>query len=219
MCGRFTLRARLNDILAEWGYEHALEYAERYNICPSQQISIVTGDRTAKLVKWGLVPAWADDAKIGNRLTNARAETVAEKPAFRSAFKKGRCLVVADGFYEWKSVDGKKQPYFIRLKSEEPFAFAGLTERWTKGESPLETAVIITTEANALMAPIHDRMPVILPREARELWLDPEFKGKDQLLALLRPYADDEMIATPVSTIVNSPKNESPECIVPLNSL
>ena len=109
MCGRFTLRARLNDILAEWGYEHALEYAQRYNICPSQQIPIVTGDRTAKLVKWGLVPSWADDAKIGNRLTNARAETVAEKPAFRSAFKKGRCLIVADGFYEWKQVGGTKQ--------------------------------------------------------------------------------------------------------------
>jgi putative SOS response-associated peptidase YedK len=128
-------------------------------------------------------------------------------------------LIVADGFYEWKSVDGKKQPYFIRLKSEEPFAFAGLTERWTKGESPLETAVIITTEANSLMAPIHDRMPVILPREARELWLDPEFRGKEQLLALLQPYAADEMIATPVSTVVNSPKNESPQCIVPLDSL
>jgi len=241
MCGRYTLREKLNRVLAEWGYAQTEEYAARYNIAPTQQIPIVVpslaavvgdgaaGDRAAvsvvagvgKLVRWGLVPSWAADKKIGNSLINARAETVAEKPAFRSAFKRGRCLVVADGFIEWKKVDDVKQPYFIRMKDDRPFTFAGLTERWTKGATepgaaPLETATIITTEANPLMASLHDRMPVILPPEARALWLDPDFQGKEQLLALLKPYPNDDLIATPVSRLVNSPKTDDPRCLNPL---
>lgn len=239
MCGRYTLRANLNRVLAEWGYEQTDEYAARYNIAPTQQIPIVaaagssslaaTGSSAAgvgKLVKWGLVPSWAAEVKIGSSLINARAETVAEKPAFRSAFKRGRCLVVADGFIEWKKVGDVKQPYFIRMKDDRPFTFAGLTERWTKGKVPLEpvpleTATIITTEANAMMAGLHDRMPVILPPEARALWLDPEFTGPDsagkaKLLSLLQPYADDDLVATPVSRLVNSPKTDDPRCLNPL---
>lgn len=234
MCGRYTLREKLNRVLAEWGYVQTEEYASRYNIAPTQQIPIVVpagsaatgpsgggnaGRGVGKLVRWGLVPSWAADRKIGSSLINARAETVAEKPAFRSAFKRGRCLVVADGFIEWKKVDDVKQPFFIRMKDDRPFTFAGLADRWTKGpagEPPLETATIITTEANRLMSTIHDRMPVILPEEARAVWLDPEFQGKDQLLGLLRPYPDEELIATPVSRLVNSPKTDDPRCLNPL---
>jgi putative SOS response-associated peptidase YedK len=220
MCGRFTLRARLNDLLAEIGLQEALEYAARYNIAPTQQIatvSLIAGARTLVMRRWGLIPSWATDMKIGNSLINARAETVADKPAFRSAFKRGRCLVLADGFYEWRKIDAKtKQPYHIRMRDGRPFAFAGLTERWSKGEKPIDSATIITTEANPLMAPIHDRMPVILPREVYDVWLDPEFKGKEPLLALLKPYPQDEMIAVPVSTLVNSPRNEDPCCVNPL---
>jgi len=234
MCGRYTLREKLNRVLAEWGYVQTEEYASRYNIAPTQQIPIVvaagsgaaggsgdgeTGGGVGRLVKWGLVPSWAAEPKIGSSLINARAETVAEKPAFRSAFKRGRCLVVADGFIEWKKVDDVKQPYFIRMKDDRPFTFAGLTERWAKGpagELPLETATIITTEANRLMSSIHDRMPVILPEEARAIWLDPEFRGKEPLLSLLRPYPDEELIATPVSRLVNSPKTDDPRCLNPL---
>jgi putative SOS response-associated peptidase YedK len=223
MCGRYTLRANLNRILAEWGYEQTDEYAARYNIAPTQQIPVVVASSVssasngvAKLVRWGLVPLWAGDLKIGSSLINARAETVAEKPAFRSAFKRGRRLVVADGFIEWKKVGDVKQPYFIRMQDDRPFTFAGLTERWTKGDAPVESATIITTDANPMMAGLHDRMPVILPPEARALWLDPEFTGKEKLLALLQPYADDDLIATPVSRLVNSPKTDDPRCLNPL---
>jgi putative SOS response-associated peptidase YedK len=205
----------LNDLLAEIGLQEALEYAARYNIAPTQQVPIVVGGH-AKLARWGLVPAWANDPKIGNSLINARADTVADKPSFRSAFKRGRCLVLADGFYEWQKVGKAKQPYFIHRRDNRPFAFAGLTEHWTKGPAPLDTFTIITTEPNSLMAGIHDRMPVILPREAWGPWLDAEFQGKDELRALLRPYEADDLIAEPVSTLVNSPKNDVPQCVEPL---
>ncbi|MCE9608174.1 MAG: SOS response-associated peptidase [Planctomycetia bacterium] len=216
MCGRFTLRARLNDLLAEWGYEQALEYAQRYNIAPTQQIPIIAAGGAPKLVKWGLIPSWAAEPKIGSSLINARAETVAEKPAFRSAFKRGRCLIVADGFIEWKKEGDVKQPYFIRMKDDRPFTFAGLSERWSKVEPPIDSATIITTEANPLMAGLHDRMPVILPPDARALWLDPEFTGQEKLLSLLQPYPDDDLIATPVSRFVNSPNADDPRCLNPL---
>jgi putative SOS response-associated peptidase YedK len=221
VCGRFTVRSKLNRILQEFSAELRPEYepAPRYNVAPTQQImtiSLVEGRRMAMPRRWGLVPFWADDLKIGNSLINARAETVADKPAFRSSFKRDRCLVVADGFYEWKKLDAKtKQPYFIRMRDDRLFAFAGLAARWDK-QGVVESATIITTEANALMAPLHDRMPVILPAEAFDLWLDPEFQSKEQLQALLRPYPNDDLIATPVSTLVNSPKNDDPCCVNPL---
>lgn len=217
MCGRFTLRARLNRILEEFAIEAAdLAWEPRYNIAPTQSILTVTmeGDkRTAKLRKWGLIPSWAKDSKIGNSLINARADGLADKPSFRSAFKRGRCLVVADGFYEWQKQGTNKQPFFIRMKDERPFAFAGLCEHWEKGEKPIDSATIITTDPNPLMAPIHDRMPVILSKEAYDLWLDPDFQDKAKLLDLLKPFPPDDMVSIPVSTLVNSPRNEKAECI------
>jgi putative SOS response-associated peptidase YedK len=220
MCGRLTIRANLNRILQEFAAEGLIdeEWAPRYNVAPTQKlltISLRDGRRTLVPRKWGLVPSWANDPKIGNSLINARADTVADKPAFRSSFNKHRCLVVADGFYEWKKIDGKKQPYFICMRDERPFAFAGLAAHWEK-QSVIDSATIITTDANRLMAPIHDRMPVILPPEVQDLWLDPEFQDKEQLLSLLKPYPEDALIATPVSTLVNSPKNEDPCCVNPL---
>ena len=205
----------MNAILDQFALEAAIEWDARYNIAPSQNVMTVSldhGKRVAVLRRWGLVPSWAADPKIGNSLINARAETVAEKPAFRSAFKRHRCLVIADGFYEWRN-DGKtKQPFFIRMKNEMPFAFAGLAEHWAK-EKVIDSATIITTEPNELMASIHDRMPVILPEMAYDLWLDPEFQGKEKLLSLLKPCSAEDLIATPVSTLVNSPRNEDSRCV------
>jgi putative SOS response-associated peptidase YedK len=170
------------------------------------------------LARWGLIPYWAKDAKIGYSLINARADTVAEKPAYRSAFKRRRCLVAADGFYEWKATGGKvKQPYFISLKDKEPFGFAGLWEHWDNPEDgkTVESFSIITTEPNELMAPIHNRMPAILTPEDYAAWLDPE-EPPDHLKGLLRPYDPSQMEAYPVTTYVNRPVNQGPKCIEPL---
>ena len=169
-------------------------------------------------VRWGLVPAWADDSKIGNSLLNARAETVAEKPAFRGAFKHGRCVIVTDGFYEWRKVGDAKQPYFIHLKTDRPFTFAGLTEHWQQGEQTIDSATIITTVANELMSDLHERMPVILGAEARRVWLDPTVNDSEELLGLLKPYPAAEMSAYPVSSLVNSPRNDVPQCLTEVKS-
>ncbi len=174
------------------------------------------------MLRWGLVPHWARDAAIGNRMINARAETVAEKPAFRAAFRQRRCLIAADGIYEWrKAPDGAKQPYFIRRADDAPFAFAGLWERWrtpgdgTHGGEPLETCAIITTEANQTLAPIHHRMPVILAADDHDAWLDPEPPSAAALTALLRPAPADAVIAQPVGRHVNNARNDDPACIAP----
>jgi len=166
-------------------------------------------------VKWGLIPFWAKDTSIGNRLINARAESAATKPAFRSAFKTRRCLVPADGFYEWKKGKGhQKQPYFIRNADESPFAFAGLWESWTAPEGEtIESCTILTTDANDLTRPIHDRMPVILHPKDYELWLDPEVKDPTLLKPLLRPYPSEEMIVQPVSAKVNKASYDAPDCV------
>jgi putative SOS response-associated peptidase YedK len=219
MCGRFTLRTSPQEVAKTFGLIEIPDLRPRYNVAPTHQvltISLQDGNRHGQLRRWGLVPSWADDPKIGYRLINARAETIADKPAFRSAFKRSRCLVVADGFYEWKKgTDAKtKQPYYIRLKKDRPFAFAGLAEHWSRNGEPIESCTLITTDPNDLMAEIHDRMPVILPKDAHDLWLDPEFEGKEKLLSLLRPYPADEMTAYPISTLVNSPRNDVPACIV-----
>ncbi len=162
----------------------------------------------------GLIPSWAKDAKIGASCINARVETVDTKPAFRSAFKRRRCLVMADAYYEWRKED--KEPFYISRKSDGPMAFAGLWEFWKSPDGPVESCTIVTTEATESMDELHDRMPVILPPNDYDLWLDPEFQGKERLLSMLRPYPVEEMTAFPVSTIVKSPKNESPACIGPL---
>ena len=225
MCGRFTLRTTAYKIAEAFGVEVRANLAARYNIAPSQDIAAVRaapgsdggGGRELVMRRWGLVPQWARDAAIGNRMINARAETVAEKPAFRAAFRQRRCLIVADGFYEWrKAPDGAKQPYFIARADDAPFAFAGLWERWQlPGAEPLETCAIITTDANQTLAPIHHRMPVILAANDHDAWLDPEAPSAEALTALLRPAPADAVTAQAVGRYVNNARNDDPACIEP----
>ncbi len=224
MCGRFTLTVALDELRAAFpwlGLPDGLnELMPRYNVAPTQPVAVVpnTGERRLDFFTWGLIPSWADDPKIGSRMINARAETLAEKPSFRAAFRRRRCLVLADGFYEWrKEPRGPKTPMYIALKSGEPFAFAGLWETW---HSPLGDEIlsctIITTRPNELVRPIHDRMPVILPESAYDVWLDPAEQPPDVLSPLLGPYPAEEMAAYEVSPAVNNPANDMPECIAPL---
>jgi putative SOS response-associated peptidase YedK len=226
MCGRFTLRTPATvltqQLLLDLGVEETpVDWEPRYNIAPTQSVAAVRevekGLRQFDLLRWGLIPSWAKDPSIGNRTINARAETVAEKPSFRSAFRRRRCLVLADGYFEWRKEGAKKQPYYIRLQDERPFAFAGLWERWTPGdpESTLETCTLITTDANELTREIHDRMPVILSPADYAQWLDPGLDDAKRLLPLLRPFETGPMIATPVSTRVNNPKHDAPDCVEP----
>ena len=223
MCGRYTLRTPPAELAQFFGLLREPDVRPRFNIAPTQQVLAVRFDEAAAprepvLLRWGLVPFWADDLKIGNRMINARSDTVAAKPAFRASFKRRRCLVLADGFFEWRQLDSGKQPYHIRLKSDEPFAFAGLWEHWNKGQTPVDSCTIITTDANDFMSSIHDRMPVILPPDSYDLWLDPHNQDAPALTALLRPYADDDLTAVPVSTIVNNPRNDLPACVQPLTA-
>ena len=223
MCGRFSQTASPEVIAQQFALDDPPLFTPRYNIAPSQPIVAIRIDpdtTTRKLVqlRWGLIPSWAKDPKIGNQCINAKSETVAEKPAFRSAFKKRRCLVIATGFYEWQKRGPVKQPMWIGLRGKQPFAFAGLWEHWqpTDGE-PLETCTIITTEPNDLMVPIHNRMPVILAPTSYDQWLDPTFQQAEPLKALLRPYPSEELTAYPVSTLVNNPRHDAPQCLEPVS--
>jgi len=221
MCGRFTLWLQFGDLVKAFP---DLIFPEplppRYNIAPTQDAAVVPNDglKQVQLFRWGLLPFWAKDPSIGNRMINARAETAAQKPAYRAAYRRRRCLVLADGFYEWRKEPGSrtKTPMYIRLMSGEPFAFAGLWEVWRPDDTPLFTYTIITTEPNALVEPIHNRMPVILPREAYDRWLDPTEQRPGSFNDLLVPYPAEEMVAYPVSTYVNSPGNDSPACVAPV---
>ena len=222
MCGRFTLTTDIDRLAEHFAFRATnLSYAPRYNIAPSQPVLtlIDAQERRAGLLRWGLIPAWAKDPGIGDRMINARAETVAEKASFRRALQKRRCLVLADGFYEWRKEGKKKTPLFITLKSREPFGFAGLWETWKSpdGEA-VHSCTIITTTPNALMESIHNRMPVILPRAAETRWLDRAVEDPQALLPLLTPYPAEAMVAYPVSQIVNSPRNDTPACIEPVDS-
>jgi putative SOS response-associated peptidase YedK len=217
MCGRYTLRnprKALDEILAL----PQLPFLEaRYNIAPTQPVPVVrigTGQSEAEcvLVRWGLIPSWAADPSIGPRLINARSETVATKPAFRAAFRQRRCLVPADGFYEWKLIDGKKQPYLIGFEDSRPFAFAGLWETWQHDGQKVESCTILTTEANERLRTLHERMPVILPKENHRLWLDTSVNDAALLKSELRPYPAESMSIYPVSPLVNSPHNDEPRC-------
>lgn len=222
MCGRYTLTTP-GEVIAEiFDLPEAPEVSARYNVAPTQEVAAIradeeTGERRFATLRWGLVPHWAKDPSIGNRMINARSESVAEKPAFRSSFKKKRCLVLADGFYEWQKVaDGKKQPWYFRLESGDPFAFAGLWASWSRGDDDrLETCTLLTTDANALVKKAHHRMPVILSPEDLDLWLDPQVTDREPLEALLDPFDPARMIAFPVSTRVNSPANDDPSVIEP----
>jgi putative SOS response-associated peptidase YedK len=218
MCGRYTLLTSPEVLQEQFGLVELPALSPRYNIAPTQQVAAVRRaagkeDRELVLFRWGLVPSWATDLSIGNRLLNARAETVAEKPSFRSALRSRRCLILADGFFEWQHLQGKKQPYYFRLRDGKPFAIAGLWERWSVGSEAIESCTLITTEANALVRNVHDRMPVILPGGAYEAWLEPAPARPGQFQPLLRPYPAEEMVAYPVSMRVNSPRNDDAECV------
>ena len=218
MCGRFTLRTPAGAIVEQFHLRGELQLPLRFNIAPSQPIAAVRqtvagGERELAMLRWGLIPFWAKEAAIGNRMINARSETLAEKPSFRAAYKNRRCLIVADGYYEWQKRESGKQPYYFHRQDDGPFAFAGLWERWDKGPEPIESCTIITTDANELSRPIHDRMPVILSPEKYDLWLDPEFEETAPLQPLLQPYPSDDLVAEPVSTHVNRPTNDDPRCI------
>jgi putative SOS response-associated peptidase YedK len=226
MCGRFILKTSLVRLQAAFGFAERPNLPARYNIAPTQEIAIVRprreGQRELALVQWGLIPFWAKDARFGSRCINARAETVATAPAFREAFQRRRALILADGFYEWRKLEPPgikpskgmvKQPVLIRRHSGEPFAFAGLWERWKGPEGEVQTATIITTHANASLAAIHDRMPVILDPASYDRWLDP---ARPQAQELLRPCPDDWLEAVPVSARVNSPKNDDADLLTPL---
>lgn len=215
MCGRFTLAISPQELAEAFDLAEAPhDFPPRYNIAPSQPIAAIlktaeNPQRHFQFLKWGLIPSWSKDPSIGNRLINARGETVAEKPSFRAAFKRRRCLIPSTGFYEWQKQQGGKQPFLIRRSDQQPFAFAGLWETW----EDISTATIITTDANELLEPIHDRMPVILDPDDYDEWLDPDNQDTSALQSLLSPLAGEEMEAYPVSNQVNNPSNDSQECI------
>ncbi len=193
----------------------------RFNIPPSQELLAVRqnpehGGRELVSLRWGLIPAWARDARIGNRLINARAESLAEKPAFRSAFRTRRCLIPADGFFEWKKRRGKREPYCVRRRDGRPFAFAGLWDQWQSPDGELvESCTIITTDANDLIRPFHDRMPVIVDPRDYDRWLDQGPQDPDKLREILKPYPSERLIAYPVSPLVNDPRHDDPDCLEP----
>lgn len=225
MCGRFTLT------IDPYHLQEAFPWAvipndlqPRYNIAPSQPVAVIpnTGDNKVTMYKWGLIPSWSKDPAIGDRMINARSESLAEKPSFRNPYRRRRCLILADGFYEWKQNPGmkSKQPVFIHLKDNRPFAFAGLWELWNSPDgSEIRSCTIITTQPNSLLEPIHNRMPVILPPDAYTQWLTPEEQQPAQLNSLLVPYPADEMDAFPVSKMVNSPEYDAPDLVKPVGQL
>ena len=220
MCGRYTLTADPKTLQAEFGISIPENLAPRYNIAPTQPVPVVVAENgTPRLdvFRWGLIPSWAKDPRIGNKLINARAETIAEKPSFRTAFRRRRCLIPADGFFEWQKTPHGKQPVFIHLKNRRPFAFAGLWEQWLSPDgSEIFSCTIITTAPNELLKDVHNRMPVILPPDTRRLWLDSS-QPSQHLLPLLKPYPATEMTFYPVSKLVNAPANDNPACIEPRN--
>lgn len=218
MCGRFTLVSPSVAVTERFHASTPAGLRPRYNIAPGQDIlCVVMGvARGIEPMRWGLIPSWAKDPAIGNRLINARAETLAEKPSFRSAFAKRRCLIAADGFYEWRPAGKRKVPVYIVLKSRKPFGFAGLYETWRAPDgSEIRTCTIITTGANDLVRPVHDRMPVIVSEDAEDRWLDPAENNLGLLQAILTPYPAAEMDAYDVTPVVNNPAHDAPDCILP----
>lgn len=223
MCGRYTLTVDLQQLADEFGLIEIRDILPnpRYNIAPTQRVPVVRMTDKAPqidLLRWGLIPSWAKDAEIGNRLINARSETAHEKPSFRSAFKKRRCLVPTTGFYEWSRTGPKqpKQPHYIHRKDGHVFAYAGLWESWLdENGQPIETFTILTTEANELVRPLHDRMPVTVERGDYPRWLDPTVNDLEAIQSLMRPLPDGEFTTTPVSTRVNSPSYDDASCVQP----
>ena len=222
MCGRFTLTAPAEIIAEAFLLQDVpASLSPRYNVAPTQQVPVIVqegGTRRLDLVRWGLIPSWAKDPAIGSRMINARGESLADKPSFRSALRKRRCLVLADGFFEWQKEGRKRLPVYFRLRSRRPFAFAGLWERWRSPDGEeVRSCTVITGEPNELVRTVHDRMPAMLRPEAEDAWLSPVLPVPDGVPDLLVPYPANLMEALPVSTVVNSPKNDIPECIEPLS--
>lgn len=213
MCGRFARR-----MLPE-SYEEAFDVTDvpnlpSYNICPTQPVVVIRideGKKAVAVMRWGLIPLWAKDKKMS--FINARSDTLFEKPAFRAAVKRRRCLILADGYFEWKTEGKKKTPFFFRLKEDKPFAFAGIWDCWTKEEKPIESCALITTDANELSRNVHDRMPVMLQRDEGEAWIDPDVEDAKALAGLLRPFAAEAMRYYEVGPAVNSVKNNNPTCL------
>lgn len=220
MCGRYSLTASLDELARRFDFDsNRDDFEPRYNIAPTQQVlTVIGGDtRRAGFMRWGLVANWAKSDSSGRPLINARAETVAEKPTFRDSLRRRRCLILADGFYEWQAMGDTKRPMRIALRSSEPFAFAGL---WSMSSDPegnrIPSCAIITTAANDLLTPIHHRMPVILPEEVEDLWLDRALDDPLALTQFLEPYPDDALVAYEVSRLVNSASNDRPEVATPV---
>lgn len=222
MCGRYTLTTPLDELLAIFDVpDVAFDYQPRYNIAPTQTAPVLARDdegRRIGLLRWGLIPFWADDPAIGNRMINARSETASSKPAFRSAFRSRRCLVLADGFFEWKKEGEGKQPYWIHRPDGEPFTMAGLWERWQPEEGePIYTFTILTRDATEELRSLHPRMPVVLERDRGEAWIERD-REPAELEDLLAGPPDQGFSWHPVSTVVNSPRNDVPECVEPLSA-
>ena len=220
MCGRFTLISSVADLQLRFGF--AMEPSEvrpRYNVAPTQSVLAVVNDgtRRGEMMRWGLVPSWAKDIKIGNRMINAVSETAAAKPAFRSAFRRRRCLVLADGFFEWRKEGKKRVPLYFTQESGDPMAFAGLWENWQSPEGEwIRSCTILTTAANSFIEPVHNRMPVILSAETEPLWLDPITESPDTLEPLLLPAPPELLSVREVSPVVNNARTEGPDCIAPV---
>ena len=224
MCGRFTLTPELKVLAERFSVSPTptADYNPRYNIAPTQPVIVIgsDGQRSMKTMKWGLIPSWAKDPNIGNRMINARAETIAEKPSFRDALQKRRCLIPADGFYEWQKLGKVKQPVMIVLKTREPFGLAGLWDSWTSpAQEKVLSCTIITTAANELLSEVHDRMPVILNRDVEDRWLDPKVNDPTVLLGMLKPYPSELMEYYNVSKDVSSPSHDGADCIVPVTTM
>lgn len=218
MCGRFNLRTNPHEFAEIFGVLRGepVDFTPRYNIAPTQKVLCIRDNDQREFfqAKWGLIPSWAKDTKIGASCINARVETIDTKPAFRSAFKKRRCLVIADGFYEWRKPD--KKPFFISLNSGDQMAFAGLWETWKSPEGPVESCTICTTGANAMMSELHDRMPVILPRALFDHWLNPSVNEADELKPMLLQFPGDEMQCWPIGKAVGNVRNQGPELMEPV---
>lgn len=225
MCGRYTLSSPIEVVADLFSVDpgNAPQSLEpRFNVAPTQSVPVVRvsrpgAPRTLEMLRWGLIPSWAKEAEIGNRMINARCETAADKPAYKSSFRKNRCLVAADGFYEWKPEGKVKQPFLIHQENGKPFGIAGLWSSWRNPEGiALETFTILTTSPNSLLSPIHDRMPVILDPADYDLWLDPKVQDVERLQALMAPAPVEGWEAVPVSRAVNNPANDSPACLAPV---
>jgi putative SOS response-associated peptidase YedK len=219
MCGRYTLKAQPDALAEHFGLDEVPDLLPRYNVAPTQDVPAVrlAGEgpgRSWARLRWGLVPSWADDPAIGNKMINARAETVAEKPAYRDPFRKRRCLIPADGFYEWAGSGRAKTPWYFTLADGGPFAFAGLWAEWSKAAEPVRSCTMLTTEANGVVSPVHARMPVVLYPGDYARWLDPRSRP-DDLRPLLEPYPDELMVGRPVGRAVNDPRHDGPDCIAP----